>query len=42
MVQEIAWSASYGVNKTVKQTNDPLHLSMGQTKIRHPSESNQT
>ena len=41
-VQEITWSASYGENKTVKQSNDPLHLVMGQTKTPHPSESNQT
>jgi len=35
-VQEIAWSASYGQNKTVKQSNDPLHLIMGQTNTRRP------
>ena len=35
-VQEIAWSASYGQNKTVKQSNDPLHLIMGQTNTPRP------
>jgi len=42
MVQEIACSANYGVNKTVKQSNDPGQLVMEQTKTPHPSESNQT
>ena len=31
-VQEPAWSASYGVNKTFKQCNDPLHPLMGKIK----------
>jgi len=35
-VQEIAWSASYGQNKTVKQSNGPLHLIMGQTNTPRP------
>jgi len=35
-VQEIAWSASYGENKTIKQSNGPLHLIMGQTNTPHP------
>jgi len=41
-VQEMTWSASYGENKTVKQSNDPLHLVMGQTKTPHLGGSNQT
>jgi len=35
-VQEIAWSASYGQNKTVKQSNGRLHLIMGQTNTPRP------
>jgi len=35
-VQEITWSASYGENKTIKQTNGPLHLLMGQTNTPRP------
>jgi len=35
-VQEPAWSASYGVNKTIKQSNGPLHLIMGQTNTPRP------
>jgi len=30
-VQESVWSASYDRNKTIKQSNGPLHLVMGQT-----------
>jgi len=35
-VQETTWSASYGENKTYKQSNGPLHLVMGQTNAPHP------
>jgi len=35
-VQETTWSASYGRNKTMKQSNGPLHLGMGQTNTPHP------
>jgi len=35
-VQEIAWSASYGENKTIKQSNGPLHLVVGQTNTPRP------
>jgi len=35
-VQETTWSASYGRNKTMKQSNGPLHLLMGQTKYPPP------
>jgi len=31
-VQEIAWSASYGENKTIKESNDPHHPLMGKIK----------
>jgi len=35
-VQESVWSASYDENKTIKQSNGPLHLIMGQTNTPHP------
>ena len=35
-VQETTWSASYGRNKTMKQSNGPLHLVMGQTNTPRP------
>jgi len=35
-VQEIAWSTSYGQNKTLKQSNGLLHLFMGQTNTPRP------
>jgi len=35
----MAWSASYGENKTYKQSNDPLHPLMGKIKPRNQSPS---
>jgi len=35
-VQETTWRASYGRNKTTKQSNGPLHFIMGQTNTPHP------
>jgi len=35
-VQETTWSASYGRNKTMKQSNSPLHHIMGQANTPHP------
>jgi len=35
-VQETTCSASYVRNKTLKQSNSPLHLVMGQTNTPHP------
>ena len=35
-VQETVWSASYDPNKTIKQSNGPLHLVMGQTNTPRP------
>jgi len=35
-VQETVWSASYDRNKTIKQSNRPLHLVMGQTNTPRP------
>ena len=35
-VQGTTWSASYGENKTNKQSNEPLHALMGKVKPLEP------
>lgn len=40
-VQETAWSANYGKNKTYNESNSLLDLGMGQTNTFHLLENNQ-
>jgi len=35
-VQESVWRAKYDENKTIKQSNDPVHLVIVQTHTPHP------